>query len=147
MTTLKIAAAIAVLMLVNTAADARGGSCDGFHRCRCGVTAARLAGLPLNYNGMNLKMARTYYQFPRTSCHAGAIGIPHAHHVYTVRTCNGDGTAVVTDDAGTYTRSVRGNVFVDANGNGTTRTASAKSHRRHHRMASIEPQPVRWNSP
>lgn len=120
--------------------SARGrGGCDGFHRCRCGVTAANYAGLPLNYRGLNLKLAASWYNLPRTTCHPGAVGIPHAHHVYTVRQCNGDGTALVSDDAGTYTRRVAGNTFVDPNGNAATRVAShhratrthmARSHRR-----------------
>lgn len=140
--TLRIAAASIAVLLSTTLAYARGGSCDGFHRCRCGVTAARHAGLPLNYRGLNLKQARDWYNLPRTTCHAGAVGIPHAHHVYTVLQCNGDGTAQVTDDAGTYTRRVAGNTFVDPNGNAvarvpsSVRTYAARTHRRHYRVAT-----------
>jgi hypothetical protein len=86
--------------------------CDGFHRCRCGVTAARHAGLPLDYHGMNLKQARTWYRFPRTTCHAGAVGIPHAHHVFTVVECDGNSVRVV-DDAGNYVRPIGRTIFVD----------------------------------
>lgn len=112
--------------------SARRGSCDGYHRCRCGTVAASLHGLPVNYHGLNLKMARSYYAFPRTTCHAGAVGIPHAHHVYTVVQCNGDGTAVVHDDAGTYTRRVAGNTFVSVSGGGGERVYAARSHQRRH---------------
>lgn len=134
----------------------RGGSCDGFHRCRCGVTAARLHGLPLNYQGKNLKLAAAWYDFPRTTCHAGAVGIPHAHHVYTVVQCNGDGTAVVSDDAGTYTRRVAGNTFVNPGGgeavthiathHRSTRTYAARTHhrRQYQQVAYMQsPMPVR----
>jgi hypothetical protein len=108
------------ILLIPQVVDARPRrACDGVTGCRCGTVAAREAGLPLNYNGLNLKMARSYYAFPRTSCHAGAVGIPHAHHVYTVRQCNGDGTALVYDDAGTYTRMVSRDVFVSVTGGGS----------------------------
>lgn len=132
-TTALFASIIATVLVI----PANAKRCDGFHGCRCGVTAARLHGLPLDYHGLNLKLAASYYQFPRTSCHAGAVGIPHAHHVYTVERCNGDGTALVHDDAGTYTRRVAGNVFVDPNGNvagrvpSSVRTYAARSHHRH----------------
>lgn len=112
--------------------SARRGSCDGYHRCRCGTVAASLHGLPVNYHGMNLKMARTWYAFPRTTCHAGAVGIPHAHHVYTVVQCNGDGTALVHDDAGTYTRRVAGNTFVSVSGSATTYAARSHVRKRHY---------------
>jgi hypothetical protein len=136
-TTLALGTLLNVIAI--TQADAKG--CDGFTRCRCGTTAARLHGLPYNYQGHNLKQAATWYIFPRTTCHAGAVGIPHAHHVYTVNHCNGDGTASVTDDAGTYTRRVAGNVFVDPNGNATTprhRTYSARSHGHHRHTRYVQ---------
>lgn len=129
---------LTLALTIPTIADAR--RCDGFNGCRCGTTAARDHGLPYDYHGMNLKKASTWYAFPRTSCHAGAVGV-QPHHVYTVLQCNGDGTATVHDDAGTYTRRVAGNVFVDPNGNhsfASADTYSASSrhyyyHYRHHR--------------
>lgn len=131
-----MAAPLAALMLITVSAQANARRCDGFHGCRCGVTAARDHGLPLDYHGLNLKMAASYYAFPRTTCHAGAIGIPHAHHVYTVVQCNGDGTATVHDDAGTYRRRVAGNVFVDASGNVAERRQPVM-HVRHHRHVQL----------
>lgn len=112
-------AAMAALALIASITTAGASLCDGFHRCRCGTTAARLHGLPYEYHGLNLKEAREWYHFRHTSCHAGAVGIPHAHHVYTVLQCNGDGTVRVHDDAGIYTRTLTaGTVFVDP-GSGT----------------------------
>ena len=128
-----------------------GGSCDGFTRCRCGTTTARYHGLPYNYNGMNLKMARAYYGFPRTSFGVGAVGVA-PHHVLTVTGGSDCAHAMVHDDAGDYQRNVCNMTFVSVGGGGYTQTASAAPHRhsRRHRGAeyaensytSIEPQAI-----
>lgn len=99
----------------------RAGACDGFHRCRCGVTAARKAGLPLSYRGFNLKRAVEWIRaFPRTVITAGAVGyVRHggpSGHVFTVLSYSGGATAMVYDDQGTYERSIRGAVFVSTSG-------------------------------
>ena len=101
----------------------RRGSCDGFHRCRCGTTQAAHFGLPLNYRGLNLKMASAWYHFPRTSLQAGAVGV-RPHHVYRVVQVTGPGRAIVSDDAGTYERRVGGDTFVSVNGGTITASAS-----------------------
>lgn len=111
----------AVIILVPTVAVARG--CDGIHRCRCGTTQARHFGLPRNYHGCNLAMAREWKRcFPRTSAHAGAVGYTHGTgptgHVFRiVDNSSGCGNALVTDDRGTYRRNICRAVFVDPNGN------------------------------
>lgn len=99
----------------------RRGACDGFQRCRCGVTAARKAGLPLNYNGHNLKRAVEWIKaFPRTSIHAGAVGYVRkggpSGHVFTVVNYNGGSMATVYDDRGTYERRIDNAVFVNPGG-------------------------------
>jgi len=103
------------LVLLTSAAEARG-RCDGFHGCRCGVTAAREAGLPYDYRGINLKQAIGWLAFRRTDIRAGAVGYVRrggrTGHVFTVVSYNGGATATVRDDAGTYERNVRGAVFV-----------------------------------
>ena len=109
---------------------ARGG-CDGFHRCRCGTTQAAHFGLPLNYRGLNLKMASAWYHFPRTSLQAGAVGV-RPHHVYRVVQVTGPGRAIVSDDAGTYERRVGGDTFVSVNG-GTITASASRHHRRYSR--------------
>ncbi len=103
---------------------ARRGSCDGFHGCRCGVTAARLHGLPLNFNGHNLKQAREFVRaFPRSSSPApGNIVYQHGGgptgHVSTIRTVLSRCEAVVADDKGTYQRNIcrRGAVLLAVSG-------------------------------
>lgn len=129
MTILRAIALTVVFFAVSIPAEAKG-RCDGYQACRCGVTAARRHGLPVDYNGMNLKMARTYYQFPRTSCRPGAVAIPHAHHVMTIEQCHGDGTALVSDKTGSYTRSIRGATLVEVPSGGFTQTAGASRQRR-----------------
>lgn len=99
----------------------RHGACDGFQRCRCGVTAARKAGLPLTYNGFNLKRAVEWIRaFPRTSIHAGAVGYVRkggpSGHVFTVVSYNGGATATVYDDRGTYERAIGNAIFVNPSG-------------------------------
>jgi len=96
------------------------GKCDGFQRCRCGTTAARNAGLPYNYNGMNLKKASTWYGFPHTSFHVGAYGVA-PHHVLKIVGGDSCRTATVNDDAGTYQRNVCGMTFVSVNGHYASR--------------------------
>lgn len=115
-------AALAAIVLLPTAASAK----------YCGMTAAKRHGLPYVYNGMNLKMARTWYQFPRTICHPGAVMVPHAHHVATIEACNGDGTAQVSDETGTYTRRIAG-AIVEPPNVGYAQTYSAAPRQRHSR--------------
>ncbi len=102
----------------------RGGRCDGFHGCRCGVTAARLHGLPLNYKGHNLKQAHGYVEaFPRSSSPApGNIVYQHGGgptgHVSTIKQVLSRCEAVVADDRGTYQRNIcsRGAIILAVNG-------------------------------
>ena len=89
-----------------------GGSCDGFHRCRCGTTAARWHGLPYSYNGYNLKKASEWGRaFRRTSFGVGAVAV-YPHHVATIIGGSDCHSATVYDDAGTYQRNVCGAKFV-----------------------------------
>ncbi len=153
------AAALAILALTASpsfarhphhhAIDANGnhashrGSCDGFHRCRCGTTAARLNGLPYNYNGMNLKMAREWYGFPHTGFGVGAVAV-YPHHVATITGGSSCSNATVSDDAGTYQRNVCGATFVSPGGGAGAYAStehSARRHRshRHERYAVAEP--------
>ena len=93
-------------------ASRRGGACDGFQRCRCGTTAARLHGLPYSYKGFNLKLASEWGRaFPHTSFHVGAVGVK-PHHVLTVIGGSNCSSATVQDDAGTYQRNVCNMTFV-----------------------------------
>ena len=110
-------ASAAILVLLCGTAEARHyGSCDGFHRCRCGTTAARLHGLPYDYKGYNLKMASEWSRaFPHTSFHVGAVGVK-PHHVLTIVAGSDCRSATVQDDAGTYQRNVCGMTFVAVNG-------------------------------
>ena len=150
MPTLKIVSAIAILWLASlTAAEAKhhhyrsGGSCDGIHRCICGSTQARHFGFPRIYNGHNLWQAIEWaHAFPRTSIHAGAVGVK-PHHVYRVVQPLGSGRALVADERGTYERYVGGDIFVDPNGNGVGYSPT-KLHK-HHRMATTETG-GRWNA-
>lgn len=116
----KLVVALALLAgLLVSPAEARHhhqGACDGFHRCRCGTTAAARHGLPLNYHGYNLKMAREYGRaFPHTSFHIGALGVV-SHHVLTIVGGDHCSRATVYDDAGTYQRNVCGMTFVEVGG-------------------------------
>lgn len=98
------------------------GSCDGFIRCRCGTTAARRHGLAYDYNGWNLKMAREYLHFPRTSFQVGAVGVrPDGHHVLTIEGGDSCSKATVYDENGSYQRNVCGFTFVAVNGGGFDR--------------------------
>ena len=106
------------------------GACDGFHRCRCGTTAARKHGLPYSYNGYNLKMASEWGRaFPTTSFGIGAVGVK-PHHVLTIVGGSSCERPTVYDDAGNYQRNVCGMRFVSVSGGGIERTYSAKSKRR-----------------
>lgn len=115
MTPLLRITACAILLLGASPAVARhhhGGACDGFQRCRCGTTAARYHHLPYSYKGFNLKQASEWRRaFPRTSFHAGAVGVK-PHHVLTIVAGSDCASATVYDDAGTYRRSVCGMTFV-----------------------------------
>jgi hypothetical protein len=111
-------ASVVLLALVSGAAQARHrhyGSCDGFHRCRCGTTAARYHGLPYSYKGFNLKMASEWLRaFPRTVFHVGALGVK-PHHVLSIVGGSSCAAATVHDDAGTYRRNVCRMQFVSVN--------------------------------
>lgn len=108
-----------ILLVLTSAAQAHErhyGACDGFHRCRCGTTAARLAGLPYLFHGINLKQAVGWLSFMRTRIRPGAVGyVRHGGptgHVFTVVSYSGGSTAIVEDDRGTYTRSIGNATFV-----------------------------------
>lgn len=114
----------------------RQGACDGFQRCRCGVTQANYFGLPLDYNGHNLKTAIAWVRaFSHTSAQAGVVmyqrGGGPTGHVSRIVELIGNCTATVSDDTGTYERNIcsRGAVFMDVQGGGNI-FASAKTHRR-----------------
>ena len=119
MTTKTIAAVGAALILtavLSIQADARG-RCDGYHGCRCGVTAASYNGVAVNYNGFNLKRAVEWLRaFPHTHFQAGVVGyIRHggpSGHVLTVVDGSDCANATVHDDAGTYQRNVCNATFV-----------------------------------
>lgn len=92
------------------------GACDGFHRCRCGTTAARRHGLPYAYKGYNLKLASEWPRaFPHTSFGVGVVGVK-PHHVLTVVGGSSCQSATVYDDAGTYQRNVCRMTFVSVRG-------------------------------
>ena len=116
---IKALTVISAILLSTLAAEARhhhqGGSCDGFHRCRCGTTAARNAGLPYDYNGMNLKKASSWYAFRHIAFTIGAYGVA-PHHVLKVVGGSDCHSATVSDDAGTYQRNVCHMTFVTVNG-------------------------------
>jgi hypothetical protein len=121
---LKLATIAAVCLIAATATVEARGKCDGFQRCRCGVTAARNLGLPLNYKGHNLKRAAEWKAaFPRTSARAGAVLYQHgggpSGHVAIVQQITGACTATVKDERGSYERNIciRGAVFLDPHGN------------------------------
>ena len=129
---------------VSTSAEARhhhyrhthyshAGSCDGFHRCRCGTTAARHFGLAYNHNGWNLKEAREWKRFPHTSFHVGAAGVVE-HHVLAITGGSDCAHAQVHDDAGDYSRNVCHMTFVEPGGGyGGTMEASAQPRQHHSR--------------
>jgi len=137
-----IAALIAAAAcLFTTTAKARR-SCDGYHGCRCGVTAASYNGISVAYNGFNLKRAVEWTRaFPRTSFQAGTVGyIPHggpSGHVFTVVDGSDCSSATVHDDRGTYRRNVCHATFVAVHGGGgevhhTRVAAHHKPHRTQH---------------
>lgn len=111
-----VIAALAIACLSSPAEARARGKCDGFHACRCGTTAARQAGLPYDFKGINLKQARSWLRFQRTSIKAGAVGYVSrggpTGHVFTVMSYSGGRTATVKDDAGTYERNISGATFV-----------------------------------
>ncbi len=109
-------AALFLTALFVVPADARG-RCDGYHGCRCGVTAAAYNGIALNYNGFNLKRAVEWVRaFHRTSFQNGAVGYVRgggpSGHVFTVVDGSDCANAMVHDDRGTYRRSVCHATFV-----------------------------------
>ena len=93
----------------------RGGSCDGFQRCRCGVTAAHNFGIPYAFKGFNLKLAWEWtHAFPHTSFRAGVAGVK-PHHVLKVVGGPNCANATVLDERGTYQRNVCHMIFVAVN--------------------------------
>ncbi len=117
----------------------RSGNCDGFSRCRCGVTQANHFGLPLSYNGYNLKQASEWPRaFRHTSLHVGAVMYRHGGgptgHVSRVVSIEGGCNITVADEAGQHPDSAcgRGNVFVDVNGNQTFAQAALPQKRNRH---------------
>lgn len=134
---LKYACAALALLAFSTPSDARG-RCDGFHGCRCGVTAARRNGLPLNYQGYNLKQAVEWVRaFPRTVFQSGVVGyIRHGGptgHVFTVEGGSSCSAARVYDDRGAYTRNVCNATFVAVHGSSAvapSRTSSTHNQQK-----------------
>ena len=139
MTTKTIASVGLALILtafLTVSAQARGHQCDGYHGCRCGVTAASYNGVALNYNGFNLKRAVEWiHAFPRTSFQSGTVGyIPHggpSGHVFTVVDGSDCSHATVHDDRGTYSRNVCHATFVAIHGGGTNIAHVLVHHRAH----------------
>lgn len=127
--------------LFTTYAEAK--SCDGYHGCRCGVTAANYNGISINYNGFNLKRAVEWIRaFPRTSFQAGAVGyVPHggpSGHVFTVVGGSDCSTATVHDDRGTYRRNVCHATFVAAHGGGEVHHTRVAVHHEKHRTRHVQ---------
>ncbi len=129
--------ALILTALLTFSADARG-RCDGYHGCRCGVTAASYNGISISYNGFNLKRAVEWIRaFPRTSFQSGVVGyIPRggpSGHVFTVVDGSDCSHATVHDDRGTYTRNVCHATFVAAHGGGgeVRHTKIAERHKPH----------------
>lgn len=122
---------LALIVISTLQADARGsGACDGFHRCRCGTTAARRHGISYAYNGFNLKRAVEWVRaFPRTGFGSGVVAyIPRggpSGHVMTVESGPDCAHATVSDDKGTYQRNVCGATFVSPSGGSNTALAYA----------------------
>jgi hypothetical protein len=117
----------AALVLFPMLANARHhhGSCDGIHGCRCGTTAARINGLPLDYRGLNLKQASQWKRLPHTSPRAGAVfyrhGLGPTGHVSTVVSYAGGcgyGSLTVRDETGEHQDNAcaSGATFVDPRG-------------------------------
>ena len=113
--------AVLTFVFLTSIAEARGyhhgiGACDGFHRCRCGTTAARYNGLPYSYKGYNLKKASEYrLAFPHTLFQVRALAVWN-HHVATIIGGDDCHSATVHDDAGAYQRNVCGATFVTVGG-------------------------------
>jgi hypothetical protein len=112
------------LALATTVLTAEARRCDGFNGCRCGVTAARAHGLPLNYKGYNLKQASQWKRaFPQTTPRPGVVvyqrGLGPTGHVSTIQSVVDRCEAVVSDEKGTYHRNIcrGGAVYLDPNGN------------------------------
>lgn len=143
-----LVAAILLALFANIA-EARG-ACDGFNRCRCGVTAARYNNLPLNYNGFNLKRAVEWTRaFVRTSFSVGAVGyVRHggpSGHVFTVVGGSSCDAATVHDDRGTYQRNVCHATFVSPGGGaGSAPAARIARRHRHQQVAVALPTPDRF---
>ncbi len=140
--------ALILLAVFSVQTEARG-SCDGYQRCRCGVTAAAYNGVALNYNGFNLKRAVEWIRaFPRSAFQAGTVGyVSHggpSGHVFSVVGGSDCAKATVHDDRGTYQRNVCRATFVTVRDGGNVQTARseprehvAQRHRsRHTQMAA-----------
>ncbi len=112
-----LALILTAVLSVQAEARNRHGKCDGYSRCRCGVTAATYNGVPLDYKGHNLKRAVEWLRaFPRAAFQTGVVGyVSHggpSGHVFTVVDGSNCASATVHDDAGTYQRSVCHATFV-----------------------------------
>lgn len=102
-----------------------GDSCDGINKCRCGSTQASYFGYPRMYEGFNLWLASDWPRaFPRASAGAGMVGYQPGHVFRYVGEGSKPGYAIVSDDAGTYERNVRGAIYVDPHGNVASRIES-----------------------
>lgn len=148
-------ALFAFISAITLAIPAEARRCDGFNGCRCGVTQARHFGLPLNFNGHNLKQASEWARaFPHTGLHVGVVmyrhGLGPTGHVSRVVAVNGGCSITVIDEVGQHADSAcgRGNIFVDPNGNvannarSSVRTYAARSrHHRHSHYAAVQIAP------
>ena len=134
--------ALILLAVFSVQTEARG-LCDGYQRCRCGVTAASYNGISINYNGFNLKRAVEWVRaFPRTAFHTGAVGyVSHggpSGHVFTVVDGSDCSKATVHDDRGTYSRNVCHATFVAAHGGGGVGHAHVATQRKPHRERRVQ---------
>jgi hypothetical protein len=68
------------------------------HGGPCGCVVAEMLGLPRNFQGLNLWLARDYYAFQRTIPHVGAVAIWGRHHVELVTASYTDGHGVLRVD-------------------------------------------------
>lgn len=137
---------LATALAFASAVEARG-RCDGVHGCTCGVTAARNAGVAVNYNGYNLKQAVQWTRaFPRTSAAPGTVlyqrtGGPTGH-VAVVTAVLDQCTVTVKDERGQYDRDIcrRHTTFVDPHGGSfaqATYELSGKRTRRARQASSV----------
>lgn len=139
---------LATALAFASTAEARG-RCDGVHGCRCGVTAARRHGLPLDYNGYNLKQAVQWKRaFPQTSAAPGMVvyqhGLGPTGHVATIESMTDRCTALVSDETGRYERDIckGGAVVVDPHGSAAQASPMAPPARGRGRTVSYASQNI-----